>query len=46
MTWKEFKEKVEEQGVTDNMEMAYIDCDDQEDVHVQYPPDKQSFSVD
>lgn len=45
MTWKEFKEKVEEQGVTDNMEMLYIDCDDQEDVHVDRVPDNQKFSV-
>lgn len=45
MTWKEFKEKVEEQGVTDEMKVMYIDVDDQGDVHVEYTPDKQEFSV-
>ncbi len=28
MTWKEFKEAVEKQGVTDDTTLAYIDWDD------------------
>lgn len=45
MTWKEFKEQVEKQGVTDAMEMLFIDCDDQEDVYVNRTPDNKEFSV-
>lgn len=46
MTWKEFKEKAEELGVTDEMNVLYIDVDDQEELFVQHPPDMQSFSIE
>ena len=44
MTWKEFKERVEEQGVTDDMTILYIDVDDQEEVKVIV--DEQAFGVE
>lgn len=48
MTWKEFKEKVEEQGVTDEMDVLYIDVDDmvQEAIRVHVMTDSQEFSID
>lgn len=35
MTWKEIKEKVEAGGVTDDMEMWYIDISFDSDLSVQ-----------
>lgn len=46
MTWKEFKKKVEEGGVRDDMELLYIDVDDQEDIRVHVMVDSQEFSID
>lgn len=46
MTWKEFKEKVEETGVTDEMTILYIDVDDQAEVFVQRAADGQKFSIE
>ena len=40
MTWKEFKESIEEQGVTDDMKLEYIDY--QEDI----PNNKPEVSID
>lgn len=37
MTWKEFKDKVESEGVKDNNDINYIDvsCDDANDIIVE-----------
>ena len=46
LTWKEFKEKVEAAGVTDDMEIAYIDWPSLTDeVQVVIYADGKSFKV-
>ncbi len=35
MTWKEFKEKIESQGVTDAMIVDYIDCEEIDEPRVE-----------
>ena len=49
MTWKEFKEQVEAQGVTDEMEVLYIDWHGGGVIvqpTVERTPDNQSFTVE
>lgn len=46
MTWKEFKEKVEEAGVTDDMTIMYIDIDDQLDLIIKIDLDDNDFTVE
>ena len=46
VTWKTFKEKVEAAGITDDMEIAYIDWPSLTDeVQVVIYEDKKSFKV-
>lgn len=44
-TWGEFKKQVEAEGITDGMEVPYIDWDDGHDVQVYIYDDKKSFNV-
>jgi hypothetical protein len=45
MTWKEIKEKIEAGGVTDDMEMWYIDIGGDWDICVTPQVDSEGFSV-
>ena len=47
MNWKEFKEKVEKEGVTDDMEIGYIDIDSSSYLEVSFYKNevRSSFSI-
>jgi len=48
MTWKEFKDKVESQGVKDDYEIRYIDCTCEAEVEIENNEDylgKKIFTV-
>lgn len=44
MTWGEFKKWVEEKGVTDNMEIDYIDCNENPQ-SVDMEAEKKAFCI-
>lgn len=44
-TWGRFKRQVEEAGVTDGMEVGYIDWDDGHDVQVDIHKSKKSCAI-
>lgn len=46
MTWKEFKERVEAQGVTDEMELDYVDCENFNNPKVLLFGDDDSFGIE
>lgn len=45
MTWKEFKEQVESQGVTDEMDLDFIDINDCAKIKINISPRETSFDV-
>lgn len=46
MTWKEFKEALESEGVTDDMEIDYIDVTEPYGVSITVYDDNSRFSVE